>query len=102
MHWLLPDHPWSVQQQGAQWQFSLDVPGGPLTLSLQAELAGEPLPAALQISRAGQLIYGQGMVHPTWGWYAPTYGDKIPALSLRFSLVSSLPLRFTSRWAFPD
>lgn len=129
LHWLLPDCPWQVQQQGIErqdpahgvdwkgqpldiegqaqlqcieWQISLEVPDNPLVLSLRAEAPGVPLQPDLQIARAGELLHGSGEAHPTWGWYSPTYGVKIPALSLRLSVDSSLPLVFTSRWIFND
>jgi len=102
LHWLLPDCPWQVQQKGTEWQIHLDAPGNPLVLSLRADLSGALLPSTLQISHAGELLYGSGEVHPTWGWTSPAYGVKIPALSLRLSVDSSLPLVFTSRWTFRD
>ena len=41
---------------------------------------------AIQIARAGELIYGSGKISPTWGWFSPTYGYKYPALSFGVTL----------------
>ena len=62
--------------------------------------AGEGVhaPLRLQIVRAGELVYGAGPVEPSWGWSSPTYGDKIPALSVRVYTAGSAPLSLKSRF----
>jgi len=55
----------------------------------------------VQIVRAGELVYGSGEVSPVWGWISPTYGSKIPGLSLRLKQTGELPVNFTSLWILP-
>jgi hypothetical protein len=53
------------------------------------------------MARAGELIYGGGLVQPTWGWVSPTYGLKVPALSVRFTAAGPLPIRFITKITLP-
>ncbi len=46
----------------------------------------------LLIARAGERVYGAGDASPIWGWSSPSYGDKIPALAVRWTVLSSLPV----------
>lgn len=55
-------------------------------------------PLRMQLVRAGELVYGSGPVEPTWGWSSPTYGVKIPALSVRIFTAGRAPLRLKSRF----
>jgi hypothetical protein len=109
LHWLLPDWLWQVQAwpgEAGMW-LRLQPPAGELsftalTLGLQAETAtgGAIRGAALQISRAGETIHGEGHAEPTWGWASPTYGVKVPALSVRYSLTVSAETRFITNFRF--
>jgi hypothetical protein len=110
LQWLLPDWPWEMQGTCLR----LDSAGGWVELEVSAASGGEIAsecgtnqPAtldslAIQIVRAGELIYGRGEISPTWGWFSPTYGYKNPALSLGVTLRGPGPLAFTSRWRFPQ
>jgi hypothetical protein len=104
LHWLLPDWPWQVQNGESDVQFSVCVesPQGPLQihLSVRGEADNSPVPAQLQIVRASELLYGCEPVKPTWGWISPTYGGKMPALSVRLLVRRLPPFYFTSEWSF--
>ena len=104
LHWLLPDWPWQLQSGESDLQFILCVesPQGLLQihLSVQSETDNSAVPAQLQLVRAGELLFGCGAVKPTWGWISPTYGEKMPALSLRLQARRPPPLYFTSEWLF--
>ncbi len=129
LHWLLPDWPWQVlpATAGRPYTVLLASPDGEVRLELGLTLARSPLqgegsstqqslPALsddepgqegtghsrLQLARAGQLVYGAGEVKPTWGWSSPTYGDKIPALSIRLTVSGPLPIHLITRWIFPE
>jgi hypothetical protein len=106
LHWLLPDWPWEVQTVETVMQFVLCLvsPYGPLRLSLsvRGEANNSAVPAQSQLVRAGKLLYGCGPVRPTWGWSSPTYGDKMPALSLRLLARRLPPFYFVSEWSFPE
>ena len=104
LHWLLPDWPWQVRSAETELQLILSVesPLGLIELRLSAQGGpdGSPIPAQIQIVRAGERIYGAGAVKPTWGWSSPTYGQKIPALGVRLAARRLAPFYFTSAWSF--
>ena len=52
--------------------------------------------------RAGERVYGTGAVAPIVGWESPTYGVKIPALSLAVEVRSAQSVDFTSEFSFPN
>ncbi|MBN2549230.1 MAG: alginate lyase family protein [Anaerolineales bacterium] len=97
LHWLLPDWPWELATTSGEPGYSLHLssPLGQVRLDLSS-----PAPSRLQVARAGENIYGEGAVSPTWGWCSPTYGVKIPALSVRLHMRAELPIRATTRWIF--
>jgi hypothetical protein len=102
LHWLLPDWPWEAQARSGSSDVQLVSPCGPVWLRLALVQAGNELHAApFQIVRAGELLYGNGLVPPTWGWSSPTYGLKVSALSVRFTASGYLPIRFTTQITFP-
>ena len=97
LHWLLPDLPWLAEFALHSLNLLLTTPGGLVELVIRAETALQPL-----LVRAGNSLLGNGEVHPTWGWTSPTYGDKIPALSLMVHFQGRLPLKITTEWNPPD
>jgi Heparinase II/III-like protein len=104
LHWLLPDWPWEVQPATESTSFiiTLSSPFGPVRLMLETESSdGHAVSPSLLISKAGERAWGEGEVSPVWGFSSPTYGVKTPALSLRCTLTGSVPLGFTSKFAFP-
>ncbi len=98
LHWRLPDWPFEVLTSADEQAFTLhlDSPLGLLQLALASDA-----PASLQIVRAGEQVFGPGPVSPTWGWSSPTYGVKIPALSVRLTQTGPAALRFQTDWIFP-
>jgi hypothetical protein len=123
LQWLLPDWPWEVMEfeqgqppknhenpsdselngvSGNRLKFGLNLlsPEGRIQLTVSSN--GKGVPLAVQIVRAGKLVYGNGEVSPTWGWISPTYGQKNPGLSLRVKQVKDLPINFTSLWTLPE
>jgi hypothetical protein len=64
-----------------------------------------PLPSSpisnLQLARAGELLFGSGTAEPIQGWASPTYGVKVPALSLAAEVKGAMPLSITSQFTFP-
>ena len=96
LHWLLPDLPW--QYENNQLTFQTDA--GQATLHLSVLHDDEQLLRSIQIIRAGEVIYGSSTDLPTHGWVSPTYATKIPALSIRASLNTTLPVRLLSEWRF--
>jgi hypothetical protein len=104
LHWLMPDWDWQIDD-GDSWNvnLSLNSPLGPLRLVLSLSDQGQAnsdLPK-LQLARAGELVYGNGDVAPIFGWSSPTYGDKIPALAIRWMVTNIPPILLSSEWIFP-
>jgi hypothetical protein len=108
LHWLAPDWPWKIidaessrAQDEGRTAVRLRSPGGWVTVALSVE-GGDVASRNLLITRAGKLVYGSGVIKPTWGWSSPTYGEKIPALSMRLLVEGKLPLVLKSAWSFAD
>jgi hypothetical protein len=108
LHWLMPDWSWELEEKtGALGvDFRLRSPLGWIQLQIGIEPATpisdkQPAPR-IQLIRAGELLHGIGSTSPVLGWVSPTYGYKIPALSLAVEIEAKLPIRFTSTWEFPQ
>jgi hypothetical protein len=105
LQWLLCD---SKQYTVYSLQYTEDTRHQIVTIEVVTEVglimlemtAGEGInaPLRVQVVRAGELVYGEGHIEPTWGWSSPTYGDKIPALSVRVYAAGSTPLTLKSRF----
>lgn len=101
LNWLVPDCNWAVNTVEDEATVQFDMRGGHIELQLSTKLTpGGDAGTMLQIVRSGELVYGVGEVKPTWGWISPTYGIKYPALALRLSVSSKLPLMIKSEWRF--
>jgi hypothetical protein len=110
LHWLLPDWEYEIQQAPVEKDFAnvqlrIQSPYGWVSLEIgrivPASSAKPAQTAQIQLFRAGELIYGTGEINPIYGWYSPTYGEKIPALACIYSITQSLPLELTSLWVLP-
>ncbi len=103
LHWLLMD---GEHSSSTMWERVSGEPGigirvkskyGWITLNIKS-----PNPECrVSLVRAGELIGGQREVKPHEGWVSPTYGTKIPALSLAVEVTSSKSITFTSEFIFP-
>jgi hypothetical protein len=99
LHWLLPDWPW-------QWDgpsLLIDSPKG--TVSLTVNLDIETCNRQIKVSntclvRAGVTVEGKCTNYSNHGWFSPTYGVKIPALSYIIEFEGPLPLSVISDWQF--
>jgi hypothetical protein len=112
LHWLLPDWPWEVKQEirGLRFEITFQSPHGWVNLSIYSPSAANPerrpllsSPISnLQLVRAGELLFGSGPAAPIQGWASPTYGVKVPALSVAAEVKGALPLGITSQFTFPS
>ena len=108
VHWLLPDWSWEIDSNEPNQDIGIKLrsPLGWINLQIGIEPATngteEHSGVSIQLIRAGELVHGSGTVSPVSGWVSPTYGYKIPALSLAVEIDSGLPIRFTSLWEFPQ
>jgi hypothetical protein len=106
LHWLLQD--WEVDIRGREkreLEIRIKSPDGWIILAIDASPLGSDHPTSdpvVSLVRAGELIYGQREVLPHEGWVSPTYGVKMPALSLALEFKASRPVIFTTEFKFPD
>lgn len=104
LHWLLLDGQWRLEQQGPTTILYLQTGLETVRLTIQVG-AGFTSPPEVFLVRAGELLHGSGTVEPTWGWSSPTYGDKIPALSLHVNTTQKMghqPYNLTSKFHFME
>jgi hypothetical protein len=105
LHWLLPDWEWSMETSHPGMALRLLSPNGPVSLNIHvtgAEMEN------LDLFRAGVLVYESGRQDRSSpvetairGWISPTYGVKVPALSLVVEVESAFAVQFTSEFNFP-
>lgn len=86
--WQLPDWRWSLDPEGC-----LHLYGPNFTVEIRIFGVDQ-----LNLIRAGQTILGLMQPSPTWGWYSPTYLEKVPALTLVAAKVSVLPIELKTIW----
>jgi len=100
LHWLLPDWEWQlVEEDETQVEIRLSSAWGPISLKIQAE-NGASL-AGVWLTRAGQMLAGSGEVASYQGWVSPTYGQKLPALSLTVTASGKPPYSLVTHWLLP-
>lgn len=88
--WQLPDWDWSLDKADR-----IKVSGPDFSFKLRIKGADQ-----LNLYRAGEKLLGDLPPEPTWGWYAPTYAVKIPALMLVAACTSAPPIKLQSKWRF--
>lgn len=99
LHWQLPDWAWTLEA-GEPLSLELASPHGPVGIRIAAATP-ETTSRRVLLVRAGEVVHGEGPVPESWGWYAPTYGFKEPALSLIVSLEGAASFLFETRWSLP-
>jgi hypothetical protein len=99
LHWLLPDYPWRVESRESGIAVVLDSPHGHIIMSIahNSQLTTNDL----SLFRAGESLLGSSTPDPTRGWTSPTYGVRIPALSLAFTAESQTEIVFVTEFTFP-
>ncbi|MDK1119397.1 MAG: alginate lyase family protein [Anaerolineae bacterium] len=102
LHWLLPDLEWDVENSEKRLVISLRSLHGRVVLVLQAEPQLPNLNSLLSLVRAGELIFGHRDVQPFEGWVSPTYGHKVPALSLVVEIQNVSNTTLISEFIFPS
>lgn len=74
LHWLLADGRYILQNN----QLKVIHPKTRISLTISSNVN----PVQIQLIRAGETISGMGTSPTNFGWFSPTYGEKVPALSL--------------------
>jgi hypothetical protein len=88
--WMLPDWEWAfigknlLELTGELFSFQLAIQGG----------------GQLNLFRAGERLRGSLKPNPIWGWYAPHYGERQPALMLVAEKQITLPAELVSIFRF--
>ena len=99
LHWLLMDGESEIENSELGIGIRVKSKYGWITLNINLEPAN--LQFVTSLVRAGELIYGQRGVKPYEGWVSPTYGTKVPALSLAVEVKSLRSFSFISEFIFP-
>ncbi len=81
LHWLLQDGAWRLKQAAAELRLQLHVRGGWVNVTIVPS-GGIASALRVRLVRAGKVLRGDGLAQPWDGWISPTYGRKLPALSL--------------------
>lgn len=98
LHWLLPDWEWEIETEEHKLELGLMSPHGRITLLLRIDPQPSNLHSQFSLVRSGEVVYGTRDVQAFEGWVSPTYGIKIPALSLAFEVQSIASIQFRSEF----
>ena len=108
LHWLLPDWEWEARMRESLFEIRLKSPHGWVTLTINDGLRIPNTKYQITLIRTGEVVYSSGTGGPesqtemtVRGWASPTYGVKIPALSLAVETKSANDVQFTSEFVFP-
>jgi len=111
LHWLLPDWDWVISGEDGNSSVEMNLASPYGLVGLRVSVAPSELAEGsesvfltglrTQLVRAGELLAGKGGASPVAGWFSPTFGDKVPALSFSVTLEGTLPLSLMSEWIFP-
>jgi hypothetical protein len=108
LHWLLPDWEWQAGMRESAFEIRLKSPYGWVTLIIYNGIRIPNTEYRISLFRAGEPVYSSGAGEPesqpettTRGWVSPTYGIKVPALSLAFETKSAIDVQFMSEFNFP-
>jgi hypothetical protein len=95
LHWLLPDFPFQIDKEEVEIMTNI----GNIKLRIETN-ADEP--PEFRLIRAGELVHGSAPADPVLGWVSPTYGVKLPALSLNVDISGRTPVTITSTWTLSE
>ena len=108
LHWLLPDWQWQASLQESVFEIRLQSPYGQVTLAIRDGSRMMNNESWITLVQAGELVFNAGpgglKSQPETtirGWVSPTYGVKVPALSLAIESKSANDVQFTSEFVFP-
>jgi len=101
LHWLFPDCPWELVQEPTGVILRLTMLPGVATIRAHCQ---QPPGAAVgcSLARAGALLAGSGEVAVYRGWVSPTYGVRLPALSLALVVEHDSAVVFMTEFILDD
>jgi hypothetical protein len=104
LHWLLPDWEWHVENRAQGMTLQMNSPHGPVGLQISV-IGGVSID--MDLVRAGGVVFKsepdgrksqpEEIIR---GWASPTYGVKVPALSLAVETESANDVQFISEFTF--
>ena len=109
LHWLLPDWEWelvplSLNTKVSGCELHLHSPEGWISVRIKSDQTigmTEEDKLKIGLVRSGVCIYG--IVEPSQvdGWFSPTYGIRMPALSLSMTQATPGCANFVTEFIFP-
>jgi hypothetical protein len=102
LHWLLPDWKWELRNETQKIEIWFTSSLGEIRLILSADSQVTNRKPSFSIVRAGEILHGCTTANPVRGWISPTYGVKVPALSLVLEVASADDVRFTTEFILPQ
>ncbi len=101
LHWLLEDGKWRLQDREGWIELHVSpARAGGFTVRIKPDGRIAYSEVRTSIVRAGELVYGKGQPLPFEGWVSPTYGVKVPALSLSVELTASKSITLLTEFVF--
>ena len=97
LHWLLMDGEQEMINSESEIGIRVKSKYGWIALNIKSPNSE----CRASLAHAGELIGGQREVKPYEGWISPTYGTKVPALSLAVEVKSLKSFSFISEFIFP-
>ena len=102
LHWLLLDGEWKLENRKLGYGIRVKSKYGWVTLRITTDPHITKSNAQLEIVRAGSQLYGNNDPLPIEGWISPTYGQKIPALSIALKVTSLKSFSLVTEFIFPN
>ncbi len=102
LHWLLLDWEWKIVKSESKFVIRLKSLFGWVTIGINSRPPVTNNELQISLVRAGELLLGSAPSDPTRGWTSPTYGVKIPALSLAIIAESPGEIVFSTEFIFPS
>ncbi len=100
LHWLLLDGEWEIVHPERGIELRVKTPQSTVTLKITPDARIAHSEVQVSVVRAGETVYGSRKALPFEGWASPTYGVKVPALSLAVETSSIRSTSFTSEFRF--
>ncbi len=97
LHWLFPDCSWEVHEENHSIRLRLIALPGDVTVRCYC-VHPEGAPTRFSLARSGELLAGTGEVEVWRGWVSPSYGVKLPALSLALIVETNRPVTFLTEF----
>lgn len=99
LHWLFPDYVWEIREGGDGVTIRLSTPRGDVAVHCRC-VHPNGSRVCFSLARAGELLAGAGDVEAWRGWASPSYGVKVPALSLAVIVETNRPVVFLTEFIF--